>query len=97
MSETITVGLDLAKNVFQAHSADSRGHAILRKKRRRVQVLDFVARLSPCLMAMEVCDDAHFWGRELARFGHDVRLIPPAHVRPFLKRQENDATDAEAI
>ena len=90
MSEIITVGLDLAKNVFQAHGADASGRAVLRKKLRRDQVLAFFGQLSPCIVAMEACGGAHFWG-------HEVRLIPPAYVKPFVKRQKNDAADAEAI
>jgi transposase len=97
MFEITTVGLDLAKNVFQAHGADVSGRAVLRKKLRRDQVLAFFSQLQPCVVAMEACGGVHFWGREIGKLGHEVRLIPPASVKPFVKRQKNDAADAEAI
>lgn len=97
MLEIITVGLDLAKNVFQVHGADGAGRAVMRKKLRRAQVLAFFEDLSPCVVAMEACGGAHYWGREIDKLGHEVRLIPPAYVKPFVKRQKNDAADAEAI
>jgi len=78
MSEIITVRLDLAKNVFQVHGADGAGRAVPRKKLRRAQVLEFFSQLPPCVVAMEACGGAHFWGREVGKLGHDVRLIPPA-------------------
>jgi transposase len=97
MAEITTVGLDLAKNVFQAHGADALGRAVLRKKLRREQELAFFAQLPACVVAMEACGGAHFWGREIGTLGHDVRLILPAYVKPFVKRQKKDAADAEAI
>jgi transposase len=97
MSDITTVGLDLAKNVFQVHGADGAGQAVLRKKLRQTQVLAFFGQLPRCVVAMEACGGAHFWGREIDKLGHEVRLIPPAYVKPFVKRQKNDAADAEAI
>ncbi|WPY96468.1 IS110 family transposase (plasmid) [Limimaricola variabilis] len=97
MSEVTTIGLDLAKNMFQVHGADGTGHAVIRKKLRRDRVLSFFSQLPPCLIAMEACGGAHFWAREIGKLGHEVRLMPPAYVKPFVKRQKNDAADAEAI
>jgi transposase len=97
MSEISTIGLDLAKQVFQAHGADASGHVVFRKSLRRAKVLEFFAGLSPCLVAMEACGGAHYWAREIGKLGHTVRLIAPAYVKPFVKRQKNDAADAEAI
>lgn len=97
MSEIITVGLDLAKSVFQVHESDASGRAVLRKKLRRDQLIAFFSHLIPCTVAMEAYGGAHFWGREIGKPGHEVRLIPPAYVKPFVKRQKNDAPDAEAI
>jgi transposase len=89
--------LDLAKNVFQVHGADASGAVLFRRKLRRHQLLTFFAGQKPCTVAMEACGSAHHWAREIGRLGHTVRLIPPAYVKPFVKRQKNDAADAEAI
>ena len=97
MSEVNVIGLDLAKHVFQVHGADAAGRVMLRRKVRRAQVLEFFGRQPRCVVAMEACGGAHFWGREIGRLGHEVRLIPPAYVKPFVKRQKSDAADAEAI
>lgn len=95
--EVSTIGLDLAKHVFQAHGASASGAVVFRKKLRRDQVLSFFAAQPRCVVAMEACPGAHYWGRELASLGHQVRLIAPAYVKPFVKRQKNDMADAEAI
>jgi transposase len=92
-----TIGLDIAKHVFQVHGSDAQGRGILRQKLARARVLAFFADQPRCLVALEACAGAHFWGREIDRLGHDVRLIPPKYVKPFVKRQKNDAADAEAI
>jgi transposase len=97
MGQVQTVGLDTAKHAFQVHGATASGEVILRKKFRRHQVLAFFSELPRCRVAMEACAGSHYWGREIERLGHEVELIAPAYVRPFVKRQKNDAADAEAI
>lgn len=92
-----TIGLDIAKRVFQVHGADNRGAVLFRKRLRRGQVLSFFADIPSCTVAMEACASAHYWGRQLGELGHSVKLIAPAYVKPFVKRQKNDAADAEAI
>ncbi|MFC6496454.1 IS110 family transposase [Gemmobacter lanyuensis] len=98
MSDVIvTVGLDLAKNVFQVHGVDADGRVCVRRKLRRAEVAAFFGELSPCLVGMEACASSHFWAREIARLGHEVKLMPPAYVKPYVKRGKTDASDAEAI
>lgn len=97
MNEVITIGLDLAKNVFQVHGIDASGEVVVRRQLRRRQVLPFFRKLSPCLIGIEACATAHHWGRELLALGHEVRLMPPRYVKPYVKRNKNDAADAEAI
>src|SRR6187399_1211765 len=97
MNEITTVGLDLAKNVFQVHGVDAEGSTILRKPLRRAQVLAFFSRLPPCLIGLEACATAHYWGRELRALGHEVRLMPAQYVKAYVKRNKHDAADAEAI
>jgi transposase len=97
MSEVTTVGLDLAKHVFQVHGTDGAGAVVLRKRLRRGHVLAFFASLPGCLIGIEACATAHYWGRELRALGHDVRLMPPQYVKAYVKRNKNDAADAEAI
>lgn len=92
-----TLGIDLAKSVFQLHGIDADGSVILRKKVRRSKLLSVLTGMSPCLIGMEACATGHYWAREIAALGHEVRLIPPAYVKPYVKRQKNDMADAEAI
>ena len=95
--EISTVGLDLAKSVFQVHGVDLEGNVVVRRTLRRAQVLPFFAKLRLCLVGMEACGTAHHWARELIRLSHDVRMMPPAYVKPYVKRGKTDANDAEAI
>ena len=95
--EVTTVGLDLAKHTFQVHAVDASGAVIVRKALRRSQLLPFFAKLPPCLVGMEACGTSHHWARELIGLGHEVRLMPPAYVKPYVKRGKTDAADAEAI
>lgn len=95
--EISTIGLDLAKSIFQVHAINEAGEVVVRKAVRRSQVLPFFAKLPPCLVGMEACGTSHYWGRELTKLGHEVRLMPPAYVKPYVKRGKNDANDAEAI
>ena len=92
-----TIGLDLAKHVFQARGVDAEGRVVLRKRLRRAEVSRFFVGLPPCLIGMEACATAHHWARELTALGHEVRLVPPSYVKPYVKRGKNDAADAEAI
>ena len=95
--EIKTIGIDLAKNVFQVHAVDSRGKVVLRKQFRRDRVATFFANLSPCLVGMEACGSAHHWARKLESLGHTVKLMAPQFVKPYVKSNKNDAADAEAI
>jgi len=97
MQEITTIGIDLAKSVFQVHAVSGDGKVVLRRQVRRSQMLAFFAGLTPCLIGMEACAGAHYWARELARSGHEVRLMPPSYVKPYVKRGKTDAIDAEAI
>lgn len=97
MKSVTTVGLDIAKNVFQVHAVDSEGNVVLRKKLTRLKVVEFFAALPGCMVGIEACASAHHWARCLRELGHTVKLMPPAYVKPYVKSQKNDAADAEAI
>jgi transposase len=97
MQVITTIGLDIAKSVFQVHGVDADGQVVIRRQLKRRYVLAFFQKLSPCLVGIEACASSHYWSRELQALGHTVRLMPPAYVKPYVKRQKNDATDAEAI
>src|SRR5690606_21553363 len=97
MGKIITIGLDIAKNVFQVHGVDAAGAVVVRQKLRRSALLAFFERMEPSLVGIEACATAHHWARSIMAFGHTVKLMPPAYVKPYVKRQKNDTADAEAI
>jgi transposase len=97
MEAITTIGLDIAKSVFQVHGVDANGHLVIRRQLKRRHVLAFFQKLPPCLIGIEACATSHYWSRQLQALGHRVRLMPPAYVKPYVKRQKNDAADAEAI
>jgi transposase len=97
MQTVTTIGLDIAKSVFQVHGVDTQGKVIVRRQLKRRYVLAFFQKLPPCLIGIEACASSHYWSRELHALGHTVRLMPPAYVKPYVKRQKNDCADAEAI
>jgi transposase len=97
MQTVTTIGLDIAKSVFQVHGVDAAGQVVVRRQLKRRYVLTFFQKLPSCLVGIEACASSHYWSRELQALGHTVRLMPPAYVKPYIKRQKNDAADAEAI
>jgi transposase len=96
MQAITTIGLDIAKSVFQVHGVDAAGQVIIRRQLKRRHVLPFFQRLAACVVGIEACATSYHWSRELRALGHTVRLMPPAYVKPYVKRQKNDAADAEA-
>src|SRR5260370_8919551 len=97
MGEVSTIGLDMAKSVFQIHGVDAGGAVVIRKRISRAKVLEFFATLPTCLVGIEACPSAHYWSRRLQGLGHTVRLMPPSYVKAYVKRSKNDANDAAAI
>src|SRR5260370_3662252 len=97
MAEIVTIGLDIAKSVFQVHGVDAAGQVVVRRPLRRSHVLRFFAGQAPCIVGIEACATSHYWSRQLQALGHSVRLMPPSYVKPYVKRQKNDMADAEAI
>src|ERR1700741_1137497 len=97
MQTVTTIGLDIAKSVFQVHGHDGAGQVVIRRQLKRRSVLAFFQKLPPCLVGIEACASSHHWSRERQALGHTVRLMPPAYVKPYVKRHKNDAADAEAI
>ena len=97
MTEVTTIWLDLAKSVFQVHGVDRAGKVVIRRQLKRSQVLAFLRKLPPCLVGMEACATSHYWAREIATLGHEVRMMPARYVKAYVKRNKNDAADAEAI
>ena len=92
-----TIGIDLAKNVFQVHGVDKDGKVVIVRQLRRKQVIEFFSNIPPCLIGMEACATAHYWARALMKLGHTVKLMPPRYVKAYVRRQKNDAADAAAI
>ena len=97
MQTITTIGVDVAKSVFQVHGVDADGNVVIRRQLKRRYVLAFFQKLPPCLIGIEACASSHHWSRELQALGHTVRLMPPTYVKPYVKRHKNDSTDAEAI
>jgi transposase len=97
MQSITTIGLDIAKSVFQVHGIDAVGQVVMRRQLKRRYVLKFFEKLPPCLVGIEACASSHHWSRELQTLGHVVRLMPPAYVKPYVKRHKNDVTDADAL